>query len=82
MCVETIAAIATAGSALLGLTKKAPKPPPTPAIQAAPANDTNATVRNSAEEVVDDNAPSYVGFTPSRKSAKTLGGLGQSGLAL
>lgn len=84
MCdpISAILAAATAGSSLLGLAKKTPKPPPTPAVAAPTPVDNTADVRNQEDKADKSTAPEYTGFVEQRKSAPTIGGLGRSGLAL
>lgn len=76
-----LGAVGAAGS-LLTAKQKTPAPPPIPAVQAAPAEDSNADVRTTGDDIVDSAAPAYKGFAPKRTQAKTLGGLGASGLGL
>lgn len=87
MCdpISLIAAVATAGSSLIGLTKKAPKPPPLPAVDAPLAVDSNADVREEGDKPTDSKAVEYTGFVEQRKAGVPVGGLGnigRSGLAL
>jgi len=85
----TLMMMVSAGTGLMGAMKSEPKPPPavTPAV-AAPTNRTpGAIVRlgNGANDIdnTDANEPTLSSaFTETRKSARAIGGLGRSGLAL
>lgn len=76
----------SAGSALLGATAKAPKPPPVvnPATPAPTAREGEAVVRVGGDTATtsEDVAPEYNSFKEKRSEGKTLGGLGRGGLGL
>lgn len=84
MCPQFLVPLLGAVGSIAGVAMqpKAPKPPSIPAVAAAPAQDSNADIRSDADKANDSAAPDFLGFTPKRTQAKTLGGLGASGLGL
>lgn len=90
MGIETIllgASLAlSAGTALMGASKKPPKPPPVenPATPAPNAREGGAIVRVGGDSKTDqaEAVPEYSAFQEKRLSGKALGGLGRSGLGL
>ena len=79
--VPLLGSLIGAGATLLSQPKP-PKPPEIPAVAAAAPDDTSADVRQVGDEVINSTAPEFVGTAPRRTQARTLGGLGASGLAL
>lgn len=88
MCtgMELIMGALAGGSALMGATQKAPKPPPAPVISQATPGITAATptIKTGAEDNAPDDVNAKVGstFVAERKAGTSIGGLGRSALSL